>query len=207
MREPGYYWVRQKSSEEWMIATYKPAEQWCWNTLETRYACTETEFHQKFTLGERITHPNDAPTPFVLSASNFSDEFIAKVKQELQDHSGSVIPDDTIVATTSRSIEKLRAEKNQAYLERNYLVVALAWAAIAQGWIAGRWFKPDEEEGWGWMVHIQLPTGRADWHFPEEQFYLIEQLPVGNVEWEDYSTEEKYKRVMSVQFQSLHRNQ
>lgn len=205
MRLSGYYWVWQKATQVWTTAFYNPNAAWCWTTLEVRCVYTETEFKERFVIGKHIPHPDETPIPPTISAIDCSEKFLTQIKEAMKE-SYPIPPDDTVVATTSRAIEQLKSEKNQAYEERNMLVVALVRAAIAQGWVSGRWFNPDEEDGWGWMAHIELPTGRADWHFPDSAVYMLENFPILDVSWGDYSTEEKYERVLSASFESAHQH-
>lgn len=97
-------------------------------------------------------------------------------------------------------ITNLTEQKNSAYAERNKCVALIAQMAIALGLTAGRWHHEGEEEGWGWIVSVQLPSGWADWHVHDQELLLFENLPIIEREWENYSTEEKYFRVLAAKF-------
>lgn len=94
-------------------------------------------------------------------------------------------------------ITDLVENKDNAYAERNKCVALIARMAIALGLIAGRWYHEGEEEGWGWIVSVQLPSGWADWHIPDHELQVFENLPIIKREWEDYTTQEKYERVLN----------
>ena len=93
--------------------------------------------------------------------------------------------------------EAALTQKDAAYAERNKCVALIAHMAIALGLTAGRWHHEGEEEGWGWIVSVRLPNGWADWHIPDRELQLLENLPVIEREWESYTTEEKYERVLN----------
>jgi YgiT-type zinc finger domain-containing protein len=97
-------------------------------------------------------------------------------------------------------ITDLVEEKNGVYDERNKCVILMARMAIALGLKAGRWYHEGEEEGWGWIISILLPTGWVEWHIPNEDIVWCEDLPIIEREWESYATQEKYQRVLEARF-------
>ncbi len=57
--------------------------------------------------------------------------------------------------------------KEDAYLDRNLAVMALAKLAKQQGYSVG--IKQDPQEpGWP-VIMIDLPTGQVGWHIPESE--------------------------------------
>jgi hypothetical protein len=97
-------------------------------------------------------------------------------------------------------ITDLVQQKDAAYTERNRCVDLAARMAIALGLKAGRWYHEGEEEGWGWIISIHLSTGWVDWHIPDTEISMFDDLPIIQREWESYSTEEKYLRVLAARF-------
>lgn len=95
-------------------------------------------------------------------------------------------------------ITDLVEQKDNAYSERNKCVALIVRMAIALGLKAGRWYHEGEEEGWGWIVCVCLPTGWVDWHVPDSEVSSLEDIPVIEKEWEGYSTDEKYSRVLTA---------
>jgi hypothetical protein len=99
-------------------------------------------------------------------------------------------------------VTDLVAQKDAAYKERNMVLASYFRLAAAHGEDVGRWFHDGEDEGWGWIVSIRLPTGWADWHIHDSEVAWFEELPVIEREWENYSTEEKYlHRVLPARFE------
>ncbi len=89
-------------------------------------------------------------------------------------------------------VERLRAEKDGAYHERNQVV-----AALAKLFPSGIAVDPNEPD---WPVlYIDLPDGQVSWHFQRsEAIDLLAGIPKYNGEWDGHSTEEKYTRLKSL---------
>ena len=94
------------------------------------------------------------------------------------------------------ALEKVRQEKDGAYLERNKVV-----AALAKCFPAGR--ARTAIEGWSadWhgCVYIDLPTGQVSWHYHDSQAALFDFLPKYAGKWDGHTTEQKYERVAALQ--------
>lgn len=101
-------------------------------------------------------------------------------------------------------LEKLQAEKNAAYAERNQAVALLVRMALALGWKAGVREHPTEDTLWDadWrtVVFVDLPTGQASWHFHDSEKHLLGGMPRYVGHWDGHSTPEKYKRVNAALF-------
>jgi hypothetical protein len=100
----------------------------------------------------------------------------------------------------AREIERLRAQKDGAYRERDQVVALVARMALALGWRAGvRRHEPDPDptwdEDWKNVVAIDLPTGQVTWHYHDSEVPLFIGLPDYQGSWDGHDTAEKYRRV------------
>lgn len=87
-----------------------------------------------------------------------------------------------------------------AYVERNRCVAALARMAVALGLQAWLGRHPDEDTTWDadWrtIVFIRLPTGQISWHVHDSELPLFEFLRDFQGEpWDGHDTPEKYERL------------
>lgn len=92
-------------------------------------------------------------------------------------------------------LERMRARKDAAYLERNQVVAALAKCfpsgtacTAIEGW----------HEEWHRCVYIDLPTGQASWHYHDSHAHLFAGLPPYTREWDGHDTAEKYRRLAAL---------
>jgi hypothetical protein len=69
-----------------------------------------------------------------------------------------------------------------AYNERNDAIMSAVAFATQVGFQAG--FKPDGDDTEYVLAFIDLPTGQVSWH-----------VPAYPAEWDNHTTEEKYRRV------------
>ena len=92
---------------------------------------------------------------------------------------------------------KLIAQKDGAYEERNRCVAALAKLSIGAGYKAGIAKTAIEgwSEDWHGCVYIDLPTGQVSWHFHDSHAHLFRELPLYAGAWDGHDTPEKYRRV------------
>ena len=87
---------------------------------------------------------------------------------------------------------ELKAEKDQAYLERNHLVAALARlypSGIKRTDIPG--WSPD----WHGCVNIDLPTGQISYHYHDSHAALFSGLPAYEGEWDGHDKETVHQRL------------
>ena len=98
---------------------------------------------------------------------------------------------------TCRDCEKLRAEKDGAYEERNRVVALLASMCLDLGMNAGlhKTNIPGWDDEWHGCVYIDLPIGQVSWHYHDSSADLFSHLPPYNGEWDFHTTEEKYERI------------
>ena len=85
----------------------------------------------------------------------------------------------------AQRVDELIDEKNNAYSERNQLVAALSKLFPSHLW----------NEGWRWIVCIELPAGQASWHIHDGEIGLFEHLSERPNNWDGHTTEEKYERL------------
>lgn len=80
-------------------------------------------------------------------------------------------------------VERLRADKDEAYRERNNVV-----AAFARLFPSG--IRKTEIEGWNpeWhgCVYIDLPNGQISYHYHDNQAQLFADLPAYTKEWDGH---------------------
>lgn len=91
--------------------------------------------------------------------------------------------------------DKYEELRNDAYLERNQVVAALAKcfpSGIARTAIDG-W-----SEDWHGCVYIDLPTGQASWHYHDSHAHLFAWMQPYAGKWDGHTTEEKYRRLAAL---------
>ena len=85
--------------------------------------------------------------------------------------------------TLREEVERLRADKDEAYRERNNVV-----AALARLFPSG--IRKTEIEGWNpeWhgCVYIDLPNGQISYHYHDSQAPLFAGLPAYTKEWDGH---------------------
>jgi flagellar hook-associated protein FlgK len=96
-----------------------------------------------------------------------------------------------------KAAEMVEKTKNGAYSERNQLVVLLS--KIFDAHLAKH---PDSDKNWerDWMniVCIHFPTGQGAWHIHDSELSLFKHLEVKPNDWDNHTTEEKYKRIAQI---------
>ena len=78
-----------------------------------------------------------------------------------------------------------------AYLDRNLAVMALAKLAQKQGYQVGIMQDP-QQPGWP-VIMIDLPTGQVGWHLPKSE--LIGTWPEYDQAWDGHNLKEKRQRL------------
>jgi hypothetical protein len=92
-------------------------------------------------------------------------------------------------------IDAKEAEKNNAYRERNLLIVVLAKLFPASIELDAIGTDPE----WKYVVIVDFPTGQASWHIHRDEINLFSFLPLnaGRV-WDGHTTDEKYRRIAEL---------
>jgi hypothetical protein len=100
-----------------------------------------------------------------------------------------LMADEDVMLSLSRA-------KDQAYLERNYVVAALARAfpsgtrkTAIDGW----------SEDWHGCVYIDLPSGQVSYHYHDSQAFLFEGLPSYTKPWDGHDKNTVHYRLLAVQ--------
>ena len=97
---------------------------------------------------------------------------------------------------------KIEVAKNQAYAERNMLLVLMARMAMKLGWTVGLGLHAQDDGSWDpdWrnILFIDLPTGQASWHFHDSEKHLLQGFPEYPKGWDGHTTELKYVRVLET---------
>lgn len=91
--------------------------------------------------------------------------------------------------------QKLRADRDKAYYERNRVVAALAHvfpAGIRKTDIEG--WEPE----WHNCVFIDTPAGQLSWHYHDRDIEAFADLPAYQRPWDGHTTEEKYERLAKL---------
>lgn len=103
-------------------------------------------------------------------------------------------------------IERLIAQKDMAYAERNKCVALIARMSLALGLKAGigQHTKEDTswEDDWRNIIFIELPTGQVSWHIHDSDVPMFLFLSSYDAPWDGHSTELKYERVRTARFKS-----
>ncbi len=81
--------------------------------------------------------------------------------------------------------------KEEAYLDRNLVVMTLAKLAKQQGYPVG--IKQDPQQPEWPVIMIDLPSGQVSWHIPVTE--LIDFLPDYQGEWDGHTLQQKRERV------------
>ena len=104
-----------------------------------------------------------------------------------------------LAATPAEALERA-SDKDQAYLERNHLV-----AALARLYPSGtkRTNIPDWSSDWHGCVYIDLPTGQISYHYHDSHAYLFEDLPSYESGWDGHDKEMVHHRLANLR--ALHK--
>lgn len=88
-----------------------------------------------------------------------------------------------------------RAAKDEAYLQRNHLVAALAHifpSGIGRTAIEG-WHSE-----WHGCAYIDLPTGQISYHYHDSHAHLFADLPAYTKEWDGHGKDEVHARLAAL---------
>lgn len=88
-----------------------------------------------------------------------------------------------------------QSEKDQAYAERNQLVLFLSY--LYPSYLA-RHEESDTawEDDWRWIVVVAGPHGQMSWHIHDLEYVKFEHLPrLKAYKWDGHTREEKYQRL------------
>lgn len=93
------------------------------------------------------------------------------------------------VKTDTTVIDELTTQRDAAYRERAHLVALLAAHYPAE------LHEDPDDEGWA-IIYVKLPTGQASWHLSPQDQDLFPHVRYGGMfEWDEHTTEEKYRRI------------
>lgn len=99
---------------------------------------------------------------------------------------------------TPEAYWRLWREKDQAYLDRNMVLVLVAYlVSYHTEWDA--WYAKDlaGEDGFRTVLFLDLPTGQVSWHVPDDLVPLLPAI-VGENEWDGHTTREKHARIRGL---------
>jgi len=96
--------------------------------------------------------------------------------------------------------KELDESKNQAYWERNQLIVLLT--KIYPSYITAHPQEDKEwDKEWRWIVCIDFPNSQGYWHIHDSEFHYFKHLTQKDNTWGGHSTEEKYERIAKIEKQ------
>ena len=93
--------------------------------------------------------------------------------------------------------KQLEDSKNQAYWERNQLLVLLS--KIYPSHLCEH---PDDDlywdAEWRWIVCIHIPNSQATWHIHDSEKHFFDHLEIKDAHWDGHTTKEKYERIKNI---------
>lgn len=97
-----------------------------------------------------------------------------------------------------RDWEALKAQKDDAYAERDKCLVLMALMAQRLGLKVGigQHVGEDWDDDWRNILFIDLPTGQVSWHIHDSETLWFYFVGAYDGEWDGHTTDEKYRRVM-----------
>lgn len=98
--------------------------------------------------------------------------------------------------------QDLIKQKDQAYWERNQLVILLSKI------FPSHLCKHDEkdlnwEKDWRWIVCVHTPHGQCAWHIHDSERHYFVHLPIKTNHWDGHTTEQKYDRLRSFDARNM----
>lgn len=98
-------------------------------------------------------------------------------------------------ATNTDILAEMRADKDEAYRQRNHLVAALAILfpsgtkrTSIEGW----------SDDWHGCVYIDLPGGQVSYHYHDSQAHLFENLPPYTGEYDGHDKDAVHERLTGL---------
>lgn len=97
-------------------------------------------------------------------------------------------------ADLSHELLEMEYHKNEAYTQRNAVVVALANCGYPSG--VTKVYMPDAEDPeFENVVRIDLPTGQVSWIFHDRDIDLFDSLPAYDKQWDGSDIETRAERL------------
>jgi hypothetical protein len=105
-----------------------------------------------------------------------------------------------LVIGLETDLDKARAEREEAYSQRNLVVALLARLAASSGWPV--WVSQQAggsiDDRFQRVVYVMTPEGQLSWHFPEDESANFDGLPTDGPAWDGHTTPEKHDRIMRL---------
>jgi len=99
------------------------------------------------------------------------------------------------VADRGEEIAEAKAEKDEAYRQRNYLVATLA-RMFPSG--VRNTDIPGWSDDWHGCCFIDLPSGQISYHFHDSHRHLFDGLPAYETPWDDHDKETVHARLLAL---------
>lgn len=98
-------------------------------------------------------------------------------------------------ADLTAQLAEAKADKDEAYRQRNYLV-----AALARIYPSG--VRNTDIPGWSADWHgccfIDLPSGQISYHFHDSHHFLFDKLPAYKTEWDGHDKDVVHDRLLAI---------
>ncbi len=134
---------------------------------------------------------DEVPVPYV---EPFVDE-IRRLRKERDAHCASLDQQEQEIDRQRAVIAETRADKDEAYRQRNHLVAALA-RLFPSG--VRRTDIPGWSDDWHGCVYIDLPTGQISYHYHDSQGYLFADLPPYEDEYDGHDKDVVHARLEAL---------
>jgi len=95
---------------------------------------------------------------------------------------------------TTETAQMFLEQRDDAYAERNAVVLAFAHMAELMGWTVGKLTDPSEPD-WP-ILMIDTPAGQVSWHFKADE--MPSAVPPYEGAWDGHTTPEKYGRLQKL---------
>jgi hypothetical protein len=93
-----------------------------------------------------------------------------------------------------RILDEAKEKVDNAYRERNDVVLGFAALASRYGWLVG--VSHDDRDTCWPVLMIETPFGQMSWHLPKGD--LPSSIPACSKEWDGHNTDEKYNRLRDL---------
>lgn len=122
--------------------------------------------------------------------------------EDIDDLFTIIIKKREVIIELEKHIKELTESKDNAYKERDLLVVVLS--KIFPAYKAKHPEEDKEwEDDWRTIIFIDIPiskskTAQVSWHIHDSEIGFFKHLKEGKNDWDGHTTKEKYKRLKRI---------